>query len=107
MDVLLLGAGLIVLIAVTVWIVWWPSTESLHMEDNAGMIPQGDEFQDQYTSATADLSAGGVAVTAAGGSQSAETPAETPAETRYDTPAETRGNSQYVRTATPPPEAPQ
>ncbi len=29
------------------------------------MTPMGDEFEDQYTSATADLSAGGVAITGA------------------------------------------
>jgi hypothetical protein len=34
-------------------------------EEAAELPPQGDVFEDQYTSATADLSAGGVAVTEA------------------------------------------
>ena len=66
MELWLLGAGAIVLIAITVWIVW-PGTnrseESADMDENAkrSMPPQGDKFEDQYTAATADLSVGGVA----------------------------------------------
>jgi hypothetical protein len=62
MDLLLLGAMAVVLIALTVWLVWRPSTEAARPEANSVMTPMGDEFEDQYTSATADLSAGGVAV---------------------------------------------
>jgi hypothetical protein len=70
MDVLLLGAAAIVLIALTVWIVWRPSAAetadgTVRSEEAVEMLPQGERFEDQYTSATADLSAGGVAVTAA------------------------------------------
>jgi len=76
MELWLLGAGAIVLIAITLWIVWPTRTAdavgtpvpleevSTHrMTENVGspMTPQGDRFEDQYTSATADLSAGGVA----------------------------------------------
>ena len=76
MDLLLLTAGAVVLIGITLWIVWpartadpvgvsigaeevsdQPMNESL----NPVPAPQGDRFADQYTSATADLSAGGVA----------------------------------------------
>lgn len=69
MDVLLLGALAVVLIAITVWIVMWPSrapdaaTASATSGDAAEITPQGDSFEDQYTSATADLSAGAVATT--------------------------------------------
>lgn len=71
MDVLLLGALAVVLIAITVWIVMWPSrapdaaTASATSGDAAELTPQGDSFEDQYTSATADLSAGAVATTLA------------------------------------------
>jgi|SRR5579864_7052303 len=61
MDVLLLGAAAIVLIALTLWIVWRPV--GADEEEGSEMMPQGDRFEDQYTSATADLSAGGIAVT--------------------------------------------
>jgi hypothetical protein len=59
--------GALVLIALTVWIVWSPQrprdAEELPVNDVNGSTipPQGDKFEDQYTSATADLSAGGVA----------------------------------------------
>jgi hypothetical protein len=59
--------GALVLIALTVWIVWTPQrpsdAEELPMADamRPNMTPQGDRFEDQYTAATADLSAGGVA----------------------------------------------
>ena len=78
MELWLLGAGAVVLIALTLWIVWPtrsndPSASTVRgqevsntaMTDTArsGLPPQGDRFQDQYTSATADLSAGAVAAT--------------------------------------------
>ncbi|MBV9896416.1 MAG: hypothetical protein JO020_19805 [Chloroflexi bacterium] len=67
MDVLLLGAAAIVLIALTLWLVWRPAETdgAVRAEEAADMMPQGDRFEDQYTSATADLSAAGVAITAA------------------------------------------
>lgn len=72
MDVLLLGAAAVLLIALTVWIVWRPSAATepasgaVRIEEGPDMLPpQGDTFEDQYTSATADLSAAGVAVSAA------------------------------------------
>src|SRR5437870_13027178 len=76
MELWLLGVGAIVLIAITLWIVWPARTPDAvgptvsneevsrtRMTENVGspMAPQGDRFEDQYTSATADLSAGGVA----------------------------------------------
>ena len=77
MDVWLLGAGAIVLIALTVWLVYWPtrgvdpleapirdeevSQTPMTETTRPDLVPQGDRFEDQYTSATADLSAGGVA----------------------------------------------
>ncbi len=61
--------GALVLIALTVWIVWTPQRPG-DMEEppmpepmRPNLTPQGDAFEDQYTSATADLSAGGVATT--------------------------------------------
>jgi hypothetical protein len=63
MDVVLLGFAAIVLIALTLWIVWRPAPSVVRAEESSQMLPQGDKFEDQYTSATADLSAGGVAVT--------------------------------------------
>src|SRR4029079_1559470 len=60
--------GALVLIALTVWIVWSPQrprdAEELPVNNGlnrSSIPPQGDKFEDQYTSATADLSAGGVA----------------------------------------------
>jgi hypothetical protein len=61
MDVWLLGAAAIVLVAITVWIVWPTRTADALGGDATQLPPQGDAFEDQYTSATADLSAGGVA----------------------------------------------
>src|SRR5437588_3466863 len=73
MDVLVLGAMAMLLIGITVWLVVWPSrtTDSLvdgtaREKETTAMTPQGDEFEDQYTSATADLSAGGVATSFTG-----------------------------------------
>ena len=65
MDVLLLGAAAVVLILLTIWIVWrpGPADATLRGEEDTRMMPQGDRFEDQYTSATADLSAGGVITT--------------------------------------------
>ncbi len=72
MDVLLLGAAAIVLLVLTIWIVWRPgsSDTASNTQEATGMLPQGDQFEDQYTSATADLSAGGVAVSIASASES-------------------------------------
>ncbi|HEV7663957.1 MAG TPA: hypothetical protein VGQ62_10520 [Chloroflexota bacterium] len=76
MELWLLGAGAVVLIGITLWIVWPARTSDTvetpirgeevsrtPMTENSrpAMAPQGDRFEDQYTSATADLSAGGVA----------------------------------------------
>ena len=58
MDVWLLGAAAIVLIAITLWIVW-PSRAADATPDTVEIAP------DEFTSATADLSAGGVATTIA------------------------------------------
>jgi hypothetical protein len=61
--------GALVLIALTVWIVWSPQSNRdaevspVNDMNKSAMPPQGDKFEDQYTSATADLSAGGVATT--------------------------------------------
>src|SRR5438094_226524 len=62
MDVWVLGVAAIVLIALTLWIVSQaPSTDAAVATPARDLPPVGDEFEDQYTSATADLSAGGVA----------------------------------------------
>src|SRR5947207_3034521 len=90
MELWLLGAGAIVLIGITLWIVWPARTAdttvgtsvqgeevSLQpMTDNTrpSMTPQGDQFEDQYTSATADLSPGGVAAAV----ESMQTPSSEP-----------------------------
>jgi hypothetical protein len=79
MDVLLLGAAAIVLIVLTVLIVWRAPSETVRSEDTTLMMPQGDTFEDQYTSATADLSAGGVAVTTAGAEPVSPIPVSPPA----------------------------
>jgi len=63
MDLVLLGLGALVLLALTLWIVWRPAPSVVRAQEASDMLPQGDNFEDQYTSATADLSAGGVAVT--------------------------------------------
>src|SRR5438477_187143 len=73
MELWLLGAGVIVLIAITLLLVWRaPSAEmvgaSVRNEEDTRMMPQGDEFEDQYTSATADLSACGEACVRRAGS---------------------------------------
>ena len=63
MDVWVLGVAAIVLIALTLWIVSQaPATDATVATPEArDLLPVGDAFEDQYTSATADLSAGGVA----------------------------------------------
>jgi len=76
MDSWVLGALAVVLIGITLWIVWPGRTSSaststsrdpeapaatMTNDPNTALPPQGDSFEDQYTSATADLSAGGVA----------------------------------------------
>src|SRR5579864_3706395 len=89
MDVLLLGAAAIVLIVLTVLIVWRAPSESVRSEDTTTMMPQGDNFEDQYTSATADLSAGGVAITTAARGEPApvtEVPPVVTSETLTTTP---------------------
>src|SRR5216684_8592024 len=61
MELWLLGAGAIVLIAITLWIVWPARTA-----DTVGTTTVSIEEErpmSEYTSATADLSAGGVATT--------------------------------------------
>jgi hypothetical protein len=80
MDVLLLGVAAIVLLALTIWIVWKPGSSSgadaSNSQEANPMLPQGEKFEDQYTSATADLSAGGVAVTAAHTAEAEASPTE-------------------------------
>jgi hypothetical protein len=83
MELWLLGGGAVVLIALTLWIVWPAESveatgDYLRDEEDLLMTPQGDEFEDQYTSATADLSAGGVATAMDAMQEEAE--AATPAE---------------------------
>jgi hypothetical protein len=65
MDILLLGAAAVVLLLLTVWIVWRPDSRDTasDTQEAAPAPPQAGQFEDEYTSATADLSAGGVAVT--------------------------------------------
>jgi len=65
MDILLLGVAALVLVALTLWIVWRPASATVQPQEAAPMLPQGDAFEDQYTSATAYLSAGGVAISTA------------------------------------------
>jgi hypothetical protein len=94
MDSWLLGALAVVLIGITLWIVWpgrasstsEGTSEDLEAPTNTmtptsttpgegaeQLPPQGDRFEDQYTSATADLSAGGVAAATQTESPSAAT----------------------------------
>ena len=96
MELWLLGAGALVLVGITLWIVWpargadpvgtslgskevveKPMTETV----TSGLAPQGDRFEDQYTSATADLSAGGVAAAVQGLQETPTTPPPFPAGT--------------------------
>ncbi len=52
------------------------------------MMPQGDEFEDQYTSATADLSAGGVAITTSTAGEPSLQPSAGLAQSSYQTAGE-------------------
>lgn len=69
--------GALALVALTVWIVWTPQrardAEESPMNDptRPNVTPQGSPFDDQFTSATADLSAGGVATAGQGKQYSA------------------------------------
>jgi hypothetical protein len=98
MELWLLGAGAIVLIAITLWIVWPARTadtadasvrdeevsnNTMTASNGPVMPPQGDRFEDQYTSATGDLSAGGIATAVEGmhDEGSPVTPYPTPAST--------------------------
>jgi len=81
MELWLLGGGAVVLIALTLWIVWpaeyvEATGDDFRNEEDLLMTPQGDEFEDQYTSATADLSAGGVATAMDAMQEEAEAPPE-------------------------------
>jgi hypothetical protein len=99
MDILLLGAAAVVLIAITVWIVWPSPTQAGARgtglaSQQTGMMPLGDEFEDQYTSATADLSGGGVATAMTTEPPATEaavapppTPIPAPSERRWSPPA--------------------
>jgi hypothetical protein len=74
--------GAVVLVALTVWIVW-PTQRSEEVptmteSSQRNLPPQGDTFEDQYTSATADLSAGGVATTRDAGATPLSTGAQLP-----------------------------
>lgn len=95
MDLWILGLGALVLIAITVWIVWparsadtvgssvrLEEVQRSAMTDSApmGLPPQGGRFEDQYTSATADLSAGGVATAVGGPSSSLTSTPSTPGD---------------------------
>jgi hypothetical protein len=86
MDVLLLGAAAILLLVLTIWIVWRPGASDARPSEAANAIPPSDEFEDQYTSATADLSAGGVAVATAGTSSSEDEDTATTPPWPEDTP---------------------
>jgi hypothetical protein len=57
MEFWILGAGAVVLIGLAVWIVWPTASAPVAELSKAG------EFEDEYTSATADLSAAGIATT--------------------------------------------
>ena len=102
MELWLLGAGGIVLIAIAFWLVWpaqggEPIGAGVREEDRS-MMPQGDEFEDQYTSATADLSAGGVArtINAADGRD-----LEPPLPTPYGAAGESGSSPTLAHEATP------
>jgi hypothetical protein len=74
MDVLLLGTAAVVLIAITLWIIWQPAPAAEGPQAAATLPPQGNQFEDQYTSATADLSAAGVALATASPREEVESP---------------------------------
>ena len=77
MELWILSAGAILLIGITLWLVWPARTadpvestvrgeevfnKPMTDSNRLSMPPQGDTFEDQYTSATADLSAGGSSI---------------------------------------------
>jgi hypothetical protein len=112
MELWLLGAGAIVLIGITLWIVWPARTADLvgtsvqgeevsdkPMTETVAPGPPlpADRYADQYTSATADLSAGGVAVTLG---ELHDTPDANPT---YDVPVPigSRFEPPHTRTLTP------
>ena len=110
MDVLLLGALAVVLIAITVWIVMWPSrapaeaaaAAAASSEDAAELTPQGDRFEDQYTSATADLSAGAVATTLANEAREEAAPVSVgPPATAFQTQSELWSSPALAREGQP------
>jgi hypothetical protein len=103
MDVLLLGAAAIVLIALTVWIVWRPTPAdgTGRSEEAVEMLPQGERFEDQYTSATADLSAGGVAITAAHAEEEVQTSDFQRASEPWSQPGLAREGSQVLPAPAP------
>jgi hypothetical protein len=94
MDVLLLGAAAVVLIGLTLWIVWRPSPAAEGVLEASELPPQGNEFEDQYTSATADLSAAGVALSTATSRD------EEPSIVAEDEPAESGELARVVEPAT-------
>ncbi len=120
MELWLLGAGALVLVGIALWIVWPAPTadpvgisvaskevvEKPMTETAAsGLPPQGDRFEDQYTSATADLSAGGVAAAVGSMQETPTTPAteqtrQTPS-TPPASPAGTYGGAPYQTPANP------
>jgi hypothetical protein len=74
MELWLLGAGAIVLVGITLWIVWPARTtdpidlslqgkevsiQPMTQTASSGPVSQSDRFADQYTTAMTDLSAGG------------------------------------------------
>src|ERR1051326_504017 len=98
MERWLLGAGAIVLIAITLWIVWPARTvdtadasvrdeevsnNTMTASNGPAMPPQGARFEDQSTSARGDLPAGGIATAVEGmhDEGSPVTPYPTPAST--------------------------
>ncbi|HEX8969531.1 MAG TPA: hypothetical protein VF937_16730 [Chloroflexota bacterium] len=80
MDLLLLVPAALVLVAIALWLVGpartgEPVFSTVDAQEGTRMTRPGDQFEDQYTSATADLSAGGVA--AAFANQTTEPPPAT------------------------------
>jgi hypothetical protein len=70
------------------------------------MIPQGDAFEDQYTSATADLSAGGVAVSTAASEDDDSTRFEEPPSSMASPPQPVRAQVTYPTRPLEPTERP-
>jgi hypothetical protein len=91
--------GALALVALTVWIVWTPQrardAEESPMNDptRPNVTPQGSPFEDQFTSATADLSAGGVA-TASQGKQYSASAADAVTDTAAGMAERLRGTTQ-------------